>query len=164
MKRWCLLITVLACSSTFAQGQWLADVIAQREQGQVKPAVIQQQPQKNSFFQTHALVLFYASTCPHCHRFAPVLKNWADDAGARVLPLSFDNQPLTQFPDFKPVTTEWVNAAFAGRSISYPALFIANTQTHALYPVSIGAMSEFELANRMQDFIPKIIAHERSAS
>lgn len=165
MKKWVFLMTALLSSSVCAQGQWLAQMLAQREQGHAPStsAAVQQQPQRNGFFQNHALVLFYASTCPHCHRFAPVLKNWADTYGASVLPFSFDNQPLAQFLDFKPATSEWVQAAFAGRAISYPALFIINTQTHALYPVTIGAMSEIELANRMQDFIPKIINHERGA-
>lgn len=115
---------------------------------------------KTGFFSQHGFVLFYASTCPHCHHFAPTLKAWADRNGAETLALSFDNQPLPDFPHFLPATTEWVNAAFAGQAISYPALFVVNPKTQVLYPVGFGSMSDDELGARMAILIPKISSYE----
>lgn len=114
----------------------------------------------SAFFQAHRLLFFYASTCPYCQRFAPVLKNWALSHQALVQAFSFDEEPL---PGFKntPLTNELVKAAFQDQSIKYPALFILNDKTRTLYPVAIGALDSAELTIRMQKIIPKIMHYER---
>lgn len=117
-----------------------------------------------SFFKTHGFVFFFASTCPYCHQFSPVLKKLADDLHAEVLPLSFDNQPLPEFKNILPATSDWVTVAFQKEQIHYPALFIANPRTHALFPVSIGALSEIELNARIDALIPKIMAYENKGA
>lgn len=107
-------------------------------------------------------LFFYASTCPYCHQLAPILKTWAKRQHATVIPLSFDNRPLAEFPYFMPATFAWVSAAYAGRPIHYPALFVVNHTSHHLYPVAIGSLTESELDKRMQLLIPKIDAYERA--
>jgi type-F conjugative transfer system pilin assembly thiol-disulfide isomerase TrbB len=116
------------------------------------------------FFSSHGLILFYSSQCPHCRQFAPVLKKWANHHFAEVLPLSFDNQPLPEFPQFLQATTEWVNVAFQGNAINYPALFVVNPASNALYPVGFGSMTDYELNVRMKVLIPKINEFERKGS
>ncbi|MDF1684490.1 MAG: conjugal transfer protein TraF [Legionellaceae bacterium] len=113
-----------------------------------------------AFFDDHKVMFFFASTCPHCHKQAPVLKAWATDAGADIEAYSFDDQPLPEFPEVYSATQDLVSAAFKGEQIRYPALFIVHDKTGELYPVSVGALSESELALRMQTLIPKIIEHE----
>ncbi|MXH29263.1 type-F conjugative transfer system pilin assembly thiol-disulfide isomerase TrbB, partial [Escherichia coli] len=88
------------------------------------------------------------------------LKGWANRNKAEVLPLSLDNQPLPEFPKFLPATTEWINAAFGGNSINYPALFVVNPKTKTLYPVGFGSMTNAELNDRMAVLISKIKAYE----
>ena len=119
---------------------------------------------KEDFFQTHGFVFFFASTCPYCHQFSPVLSRVAGALHARVLPLSFDNQPLPEFKDVVSATPDWVTAAFKNEAIHYPALFIATPKTHALYAVSIGALSEVELTTRIVALIPRIRAHEEAGA
>ena len=116
----------------------------------------------DAFFQTHGFVFFFASTCPYCHQFSPVLSSLATALNAPVLPLSFDNQPLPEFKDFLPATSDWTTIAFKNEAIHYPALFIAHPKTQALYPVSIGALNEGELITRLDALIPKIVAYERT--
>jgi len=140
-----------------ASQAWLDQLISHKTNGQHDIVIT---PKKQSFFNNHALLLFYASTCPHCHSFAPLLKAWATENQAQVLTLAFDNQPLPEFPNFKPATTEWVNVAFNGRPITYPALFVVNHQTKMIYPVSFGSLSANELAVRMTDLIEKINQYE----
>ncbi|WP_238551396.1 type-F conjugative transfer system pilin assembly thiol-disulfide isomerase TrbB [Legionella oakridgensis] len=140
--------------------QWLTNLIAEQE-GEV--AHQREEPlnqQGKGFFSTHGLILFYGSQCPHCKGFAPILKGWANRNKAEVLPLSLDNQPLPEFPKFLPATTEWINAAFGGNAINYPALFVVNPKTKALYPVGFGSMTDAELNDRMDVLIPKIKAYE----
>lgn len=115
---------------------------------------------KPSFSQEHGLIFFYSSQCPYCHQFAPVLKDWSEKNKMAVKALSFDNQGLPEFGTFEPVSTEWINAAFQQSPIQYPALFVVNTQTLTLYPVSFGAMTLDELNQRMASLAPQIISYE----
>ena len=115
----------------------------------------------NHFFQSHGLVFFFASTCQYCHQFSPILSRLATALEAPVLPLSFDNQPLPDFKEYLPATSDWTTAAFKNEAIHYPALFIANPKTQALYPVSVGFLNERELLARLDALIPKITAYER---
>jgi type-F conjugative transfer system pilin assembly thiol-disulfide isomerase TrbB len=117
---------------------------------------------RDHFFQTHGFVFFFASTCPYCHQFSPVLSQVSKRLGASVLPLSFDNQPLPEFQEVLPATSDWTTVAFKNASIHYPALFIANPKTQALYPVSIGSLNEMELTTRIEALIPKIMAYENT--
>jgi type-F conjugative transfer system pilin assembly thiol-disulfide isomerase TrbB len=143
---------------------WLGKLIAKREGSRVEQGVQANKKQDRGFFKTHGLILFYSSLCPHCRQFAPVLKGWAVVHRAEILPLSFDNQTLPEFPNFLPATTEWVNDAFQGNAIQYPALFIANLTTKVLYPVGFGSMSEQELNARMKGLIIKITAYENQGN
>ncbi|HCE6135894.1 TPA: type-F conjugative transfer system pilin assembly thiol-disulfide isomerase TrbB [Legionella pneumophila] len=144
-----------------AQGsQWLTNMIAAQEQSSKRKVVQINNKKDQEFFYTHGLILFYGSQCPHCKQFAPILKRWATLNKAEILPLSLDNQPLPEFPQFLPATTEWINAAFGGNAINYPATFVVNPKTKALYPLGFGSMSEAELNDRMNTLIPKIKAYE----
>ena len=112
------------------------------------------------FFKTHVVVFFFASTCPYCHAQAPVLSRWASAYGVRVDARSFDDKPIIGFEGQRPVTKDLVEVAFAGKPITYPALFVMNEGTGMLYPVSFGALDETELQARMDALIPKIMQHE----
>lgn len=147
--------------SVQAEGtQWLTTMIAKQEQSSEQRLVRSSNKKGQGFFSTHGLILFYGSQCPHCKQFAPILKQWVTRSNAELLPLSLDNQALPEFPKFLPATTEWINAAFGGNAINYPALFVVNPKTKALYPVGFGSMTEIELNNRMDVLIPKITEYE----
>ncbi len=140
--------------------QWLTNMIAEYEQSSEHKVVQGNNKKDQGFFSTHGLILFYGSQCPHCKQFAPILKQWVARNKVELLPLSLDNQPLPEFPQYAPATTEWINAAFGGNAINYPALFVVNPKTKALYPVGFGSMTEIELNNRMDVLIPKITEYE----
>jgi len=135
------------------ENSWLGHLIEER----TKPIT----HQSLGFFSTHSLVFFYGSQCSHCQQFAPILKRWTKQHNVAVLPLSLDNQPLPQFPRFLPASTQWINAAFGANPIQYPAIFIVNPKTKALYAVGFGMMHEAQLHARMHALIPKIKAYEK---
>lgn len=157
-----ILLATHALMAFAGSPQWLTQMIVEHERTiQQKNRSEEPQKQNNDFFNQHGLILFYASSCPHCHQFAPVLKSWAIRNKAEVLALSFDNKPLPEFPQFLPATTEWINDAFQGASIQYPALFIVNPKTKALYPVGYGSMTLEELSSRIEVLIPKVTSYEQ---
>lgn len=165
MKLWILsVLFLMSVSQTgLAVPNFLAASLAQRagasdlSQSPINRVVAQP---SNSFFKNHVLVFFFSSQCSFCQQCAPVVKQWSVSHTAPILSLSFDNQPLSEFPDFIPVTTQWINEAYAGRPITYPALFIANKTSHLLYPVAYGAMTEVELDTRLSELQAKIEAYE----
>lgn len=116
---------------------------------------------EHAFFKTHQLIFFFASTCPHCHKAAPHLKAWVNEQGIEVQAISFDNKSLSEFETTIPASKEIVAAAFQDRTIEYPALFVINMKTQALYPAVIGEFTTQELDTRMKTLIPKIMAFER---
>lgn len=142
------------------ESQWLTTMIAEHELSAKQRFVQVSNKNGKRFFSTHGFILFYGSLCPHCKRFAPILKEWANRNKAEVLALSLDNQPLPEFPNFLPATTEWINAAFGSNAINYPALFLVNHKTKALYPVGFGSMTESELHNRMETLIARVKKYE----
>ena len=118
-------------------------------------------PTSTPFFQSHVLLFFFASSCPHCHHQAPILKSWANNHGATVDARTLDGKPLPEFPTATTATASLVETAFRGSSIRYPAIFVMNSTSHALYPVAIGSLTRDELDVRMQTLVPKIIAYEQ---
>jgi type-F conjugative transfer system pilin assembly thiol-disulfide isomerase TrbB len=115
---------------------------------------------QEDFFTHHVLIFFFSSRCSYCQQFAPIIKQWSRAHGASILALSFDNQALPSLSDFMPVTTEWINKAYADQAITYPALFIANQRSHQLYPVAFGAMDAQALEQRLTDIKAKIVRYE----
>lgn len=156
MKTYLLIFLWIIQIADVNAGNWLNEMInAKGSKPKVHAKVTP------SFFDNHEIIFFYASSCPHCHELAPILKEFTDTNGIKVLPLSFDSKALNEFPTFKLATSAWVNSAYRGQAITYPALFILNTNTHNLYPISIGSLSYDELEKRMSTLIPKIISFER---
>ena len=117
--------------------------------------------QKNDFFDTHHVVFFFASTCPYCKSQAPILKQWAEKYNVLIDARSFDDGGLPEFENQQPVTTALVDAAYRGQSITYPAIFVMNQNTHVLYPAAIGALTQDELEIRMRNLVEKIIQYEK---
>lgn len=118
-------------------------------------------PARTPFFKNHVLLFFFASSCPHCHHQAPILKDWANNHGVTIDARTLDDKTLPEFPTATTATASLVEAAFRGNSIRYPALFVMNRVSAVLYPVAIGSMTTDELNTRMQTLVPKIIAYEQ---
>jgi type-F conjugative transfer system pilin assembly thiol-disulfide isomerase TrbB len=137
---------------------WMKQLIESKEQNS---KIEKKGNEEDEFFTDHGLILFYASTCPHCHEFAPILKTWSESHQAKVLAFSFDNRQLPQFPHFLPATPDLINAAFKGQVIEYPALFVINHKTKNLYPVGFGSMNFDELDSRTRILIPEILIYEK---
>ncbi len=153
----CLLLSmgqVSAESSRDALTQQIASHESHHSQTATTPA-------STPFFKNHVLLFFFASSCPHCHHQAPILKDWANNHGVTVDARTLDDKPLPEFPTTIAASASLVETAFRGNSIRYPALFVMNPSSGALYPVAIGSMSSDELNTRMQALVPKIIAYEQ---
>lgn len=108
------------------------------------------------FAQQTGLFFFYRSTCPYCHRFAPILKSFAERYGIKIIAITMDGISLPEFPDSHTDTGQ--SSQF--HVTTTPSLFAVNPYTQRAYPVAYGLTSESEL----KDNIYKIIEREKGAS
>lgn len=88
---------------------------------------------------------FYSSTCPHCHRFAPVLERFSHRFGFSVVAISVDGGILPSFPNS--VVDEGQKNIFKVNIL--PSLFLVNPKTKLAVLVTEGFIDEAELAKRV---------------
>ena len=82
----------------------------------------------------NGLIFFFRSDCPHCHRYAPILKRFAADYGFTIIPVSLDGGALPEFPYPK-------QNYDLGRKLKVevvPALFMVNPESNTVVPVGYG--------------------------
>lgn len=96
-----------------------------------------------------AFVLFYMSSCSHCRKFEPVLKQYADEHHIPVLAYTLDGRKLPSFPNSVTPSREEVDKFFPYQKPSVPALFVMDSNKGAIYPVASGEASYDQLASRM---------------
>ena len=94
---------------------------------------------------THGLVFVFRSDCPFCHRFAPILKRFAQQHGLAVLAVSLDGGALPEYPDAR--TDNGVAARLNARAV--PALYLTQPSRREFRPVGFGMMSDTDLLERI---------------
>ena len=94
---------------------------------------------------THGLVFVFRSDCPFCHRFAPVLKRFAQSHGLTVLAVSLDGGSLPEYPDARP--DNGIAARLNARAV--PALYLTQPSRREFRPVGFGLMSDTDLLERI---------------
>ena len=102
--------------------------------------------------QRYGLMFFFRGSCPHCHRFAPVLKAFAERYGFDILPVSLDGGALPEFP--KPQSN--VDAATALQVESVPAVYLIEPRTRTVAPAIFGYVGFSELAQRVDSALTEI--------
>ena len=97
-----------------------------------------------------ALVLFYTATCPHCQRFVPILKRYADASHLPVLAFTLDGGTLPDFPDSLTPSVEEVRHFFRDQSPVVPVVFWIDGAHQTIVPVLQGEATLSQLTQRMQ--------------
>lgn len=99
-----------------------------------------------------AFVLFYMSSCPHCKRFDPILKEYAEVHHIPVLAYTLDRQSLPSFPSSVTPTQEEVQHFFPDGNPVVPNLFVINMNSKRIMPVLQGEATMAQLSSRMDRF------------
>jgi len=116
-------------------------------------------PVVSALRKNYQFMLFYRATCPHCQRFAPILKEYANHSGIAVRAFTFAGVS-PYFPASVVVNRDLINTYFHGTRVAVPALFILNTTNGHAYPVSQGELSYAELVARMNQLAEEILHNE----
>ncbi len=93
---------------------------------------------------SNGVMFFYRSDCSYCHAMAPVLRNFADQYGVKVMAVSMDGGPMAGFPDAQ--MDNGISAKLGVNTV--PALFVADTKTKSFKPIGYGVISQSELETR----------------
>lgn len=94
---------------------------------------------------THGLIFVFRGDCPHCHRFAPILKRFEQEFGFTVLAISMDGRAIPEYPNARP------DNGMAARlnATAVPALYLTAPATREIRPVGFGVMSMTDLVDRI---------------
>lgn len=97
-------------------------------------------------------VFVYKSTCPHCHKFAPILSDFSKSFHIKVTSYTLDGEPLDDF-DGKPLTPSIFQSFYVdgGYKPTVPALFLVNRHTKEGYAVLFGEATPYQLAHRVYE-------------
>lgn len=101
--------------------------------------------------QQYGLFFFFRSTCPYCHKLAPILKQFAATYGFQIMPVSLDGKGLAEFPDFK--TSQQIALELKVEAV--PAIFLVNPRKRDIQPISYGFITWDELRSRIYTVLNK---------
>jgi type-F conjugative transfer system pilin assembly thiol-disulfide isomerase TrbB len=124
----------------------------------LKKEVVQEQaaqaqsPTIKNLADNYYFVFIYKASCPHCHNFSPVLKDFSDTFHIAVIPYSLDNAPLDGF-EGRPLPPELFQTLYVvgGYKPAVPALFLVNRHTLEAYAVLFGEATPYQLARRVNE-------------
>lgn len=94
---------------------------------------------------THGLFFFFRGSCPYCHTFAPILKQFSEAYGIEVLPVSLDGGALPEYP--APRVDARVAAELGVEVV--PSVYLVDPRGRNVIPVGAGVMSVDELVERI---------------
>jgi len=94
------------------------------------------------------LFFVFRSTCPFCHAEAPVIRRFAARYGFNVVAISQDGRGLPEYPRPYP---DWISRRLGIRAV--PALFLVDPRARRIIPLAYGAISEWELAQRIVEVL-----------
>lgn len=95
--------------------------------------------------QEYGLFFFYSSSCSYCHKFAPIVKSFADSYGWKVLAISLDGGAIEEFPQSVPdngLSRQWNVQAL-------PSLYAVNPETEHVIQIAHGMTSIDEMESRI---------------
>ena len=122
-------------------------------------------PDIKNLQQNFTLVLFFRSTCPHCHRFVPILKDFVHYYHVRLIAYSTDGKDIDGLHAKAMTGREYKDYFVQGgfRAV-VPALFLQNLHTGQTYAVLFGEATPGQLASRMNDLLKHIQQQEEKAN
>ena len=91
---------------------------------------------------SYGLFFFFKKACPYCHRFAPIVKLFADRYGFEVKAVSQEGSTLPEFP--QSVKDQGIGNVLNPEHV-FPSLFLAHPKTYTVMPLAWGMVSEDQL-------------------
>jgi conjugal transfer pilus assembly protein TraF len=94
---------------------------------------------------TTGIFFFYRSSCPYCQKFAPIIKEFSEQYGIKVIAITTDGKFLPEFPDSE---IDRGQSKFFRVTVE-PSVFAINPYNKKSVPIAYGLISEEELKRRI---------------
>ena len=118
-----------------------------------------------SLAKTHGLFFVFKSDCPYCHTFSPVLKEFQERYGFKVLPISLDGPGIPNYEraqkDNGTVAQIVAQMGISAADFKTPFIALVRPEKKELMPIGFGVMSEEEIVERIDKLVD--VQSERSA-
>lgn len=95
----------------------------------------------------YGVFFLFSSTCPHCHRYSPILKSFQEKYGITIMPVSMDGGGLPEWGNFMVNTSQIARMGITETSVPQTLLF--DKETRQVLTVGTGVMSHSELEERI---------------
>lgn len=93
----------------------------------------------------YGLFFVYRSTCPYCHAYSPIIKQFSEEFNIKVIAISQDGPKLKEWPNSKLDNGQSINLKID----TVPATILFDKETSEIIPVGFGALSMQELKQRI---------------
>lgn len=95
--------------------------------------------------QQNAIMFFFRSDCPYCHKFAPILQNFAAQFGFMVVPVSLDGRGLPEYPNPRtnPALVQKLQVS------AVPAVYLLNPRQNRVSTVGFGLTDSETLGDKI---------------
>lgn len=107
-----------------------------------------------SLAKEYGLFFFFSGGCEYCHQFAPIVKQFSEQYGWAVLPISLDGGQLEVFPNAQPDNGLFEQWQQGGQQVM-PALFAVNPHTGHVIPIALGMTSIDQMEIRIMSLVGK---------
>jgi len=99
----------------------------------------------------YSLVFFFDSKCPHCQKFAPIVKDVSTKYGISVYPFTFGGT-LPSFTQPIPVNRSIYQTYYGSTKPFFPVMFLQNTNTMQFYLVAKGETSQAQVVTILNHY------------
>lgn len=101
----------------------------------------------------YGLFFFFSGHCEYCHQFAPMVKQFSEQYGWEVLPISVDGGQLELFPHAQPNNGLFEQWQPGDQGQIMPALFAVNPNTGHVIPIAFGMTSIDQMETRIMSLV-----------
>ena len=95
----------------------------------------------------YGIFFLFSSTCPHCHRYSPILKSFQEKYGITIMPISMDGGGLPEWSNFMVNTGQIERMGVTETAVPQTILF--DKESRQVVPVGTGVSSHSELEERI---------------
>jgi len=95
----------------------------------------------------YGIFFLFSSTCPHCHRYSPILKSFQQKYGIKIMAVSMDGGGLPEWDQFMVNTGQVAKMGIKVEAV--PATILFDKTTRQVIPVGFGVLSHSELEERI---------------
>ncbi len=106
-----------------------------------------------SLAKEYGLFFFFSGNCEYCHQFAPIVKQFSEQYGWEVLPISLDGGQLELFPNAQPDNGLFEQWQPGEQGQVMPALFAVNPNTGHVIPVALGMTGIDQMEIRIMSLV-----------